>query len=55
MGMTLFLPYPQWLASEACPWCCIRTEPARLLEDPAVCRRCAGWQARGEAKPHEQH
>jgi hypothetical protein len=46
--MTLFLPYPDWLSSEARPWCCLRPEPPRLLDDTAACRRCAAWQP-----PHE--
>ena len=47
-GLTLFQPYPVWLASEETPWSCLRTIPARPLASTDACRTCPDWEPQVE-------
>ena len=44
MGLTLFLPYPYWIAAEQDPWCCLRDPVPRPLESTDECRTCLRWE-----------
>ena len=44
--LTLFQPYPQWLASDECPWTCARGLEPRPLETTVECVTCAEWAPR---------
>lgn len=46
---SLFLQFPHWLASEDCPWSCLRSLPPRALDTAAACATCPFWKARGTA------
>jgi hypothetical protein len=47
-GLTLFLPYPLWLTSEACEWSCLRDLPPRPIVSTDACRTCQLWERRTE-------
>jgi hypothetical protein len=50
-ALTLFLPYPDWIAAEAFPWSCVRTGTPRALETTDACHECPDWQSRSGPPP----
>jgi hypothetical protein len=50
MGLTLFLPYPHWIAAEQDPWCCLRDQVPRPLDTTDQCHTCPRW----EPKPDDR-
>lgn len=48
-GLTLFLPYPLWLMTEACQWSCLRDLPPRPLVTTDVCATCRLWEQKSDA------
>ena len=43
---TLFVPPPDWLEAERCPWTCVRDAGPVALVTTVACASCPRWELR---------